>query len=159
MKSSKVKVKVEVKVQQDSHHTASFQSYFPVKPISHEGCAWDGNADIQLCCSCLLSALLPLRPDELYSTGNCVTVLILSKRPVCRNNARVHQRPLVATHSPWLPHTHTHHRTEKSQKRTRPRLRGAAHPLKGPPTTHHGEQELRGTPWWLLAGQPHTVQD
>ena len=106
MKSSKVKVKVEVKVQQDSHHTASFQSYFPVKPISHEGCAWDGNADIQLCCSCLLSALLPLRPDELYSTGKCVTVLILSKRPVCRNNARVHQRPLVATHSPWLPHTH-----------------------------------------------------
>ena len=74
------------------------------------------------------------------------------RRPLCF--WRVHQRPLVAT-----SHTHHTHTTEKSQKRTRPRLRGAAHPLKGPPTTHHGEQELRGTPWWLLAGQPHTVQD
>ena len=24
---------------------------------------------------------------------------------------------------------------------------------------NHLKQELRGTPWWLLAGQPHTVQD
>ena len=53
----------------------------------------------------------------------------------------------------------TTHTTEKTQKRTRPRLRGAAHPLKGPPTTHHGEQELRGTPWCVVVGQPHTVQD
>ena len=34
-----------------------------------------------------------------------------------------------------------HPMTEKSQKRNpAQRLRGAAHPLKGPPTTHHGEK-------------------
>ena len=122
MKSSKVKVKVqvEVKVQQDSHHTAAFQSYFPVKPISHEGCAWDGNADIQLCCSCLLSALLPLRPDELYSTGKCVTVLILSKRPVCRNNARVHQRPMGS-----------HIRDRRNKSKNRPQTPWCGTPPKG----------------------------
>ena len=74
------------------------------------------------------------------------------RRPLCF--WRVHQRPLVATHSPWLPHTH--HTTEKSQKRTRPRLRGAAHPLKGPPTTHHGE--TRATRYSVVrCCWPHTV--
>ena len=81
---------------------------------------------------------------------------------------RLSNRSAEMTREPWLPPVYPTGQfiqraslstTKKSQKLTPPRLRGEVHPLKGPPTTHHGEQELRGTPWWLLAGQPHTVQD
>ena len=37
------------------------------------------------------------------------------RRPLCF--WRVHQRPLVATHSPWLPHTHITSRDGKKAKK------------------------------------------